>query len=125
LRPLSDRLVGDLSAFRTLALREALGRNPETAFLALVHALCLSAFHAYAAESCLDILTRSSTLGIQPPDLRESAAAKAFEARHADGLARTVGLDITAAGWEPTEDTYLNRVPKARILRRSVRIAAV
>ncbi|SDF12158.1 chromosome partitioning protein, ParB family, partial [Rhodospira trueperi] len=36
--------------------------------------------------------------------------------RHADALARAVGLDIAAAGWEPTEDTYLNRVLKARIL---------
>gem|GEM_PF-4682445 len=88
LRPLSDRLVGDLSAFRTLALREALGRCPETALLALVHALCLAAFHAHAAESCLEILTRSSTLGIQPLELTESAAAKAFEARHAEWAAR-------------------------------------
>jgi len=31
-------------------------------------------------------------------------------------VARTVDLDMVEAGWEPTVDGYLNRVPKARIL---------
>jgi ParB family transcriptional regulator, chromosome partitioning protein len=31
-------------------------------------------------------------------------------------VARATGLDMVEAGWEPTVDTYLNRVPKARIL---------
>ena len=35
---------------------------------------------------------------------------------HADRLARAVNLDIAAAGWAPTVDNYLGRVPKARIL---------
>ena len=35
---------------------------------------------------------------------------------HADQLARTVNLDLAAAGWRPTVDNYLGRVPKARIL---------
>ena len=35
---------------------------------------------------------------------------------HADALARAVGLDMVAAGWRPTVETYLGRVPKARIL---------
>jgi ParB family chromosome partitioning protein len=170
LRPLSDRLVSDLTAFRTLALRESLGRNPDTAFLALLHALCLSTFQPWAPESCLELVMRSATLNIQPPELAESAAAKAFDARHAewaerlptdpadlwgtlaamsgedrmallahcvsrsvhavvdpwnrvpgrlrhaDTLARATGLDITAAGWQANAETYLNRVPKARIL---------
>ena len=34
----------------------------------------------------------------------------------ADRLAQAVDLDMVAAGWEPTVDNYLNRVPKARIL---------
>ena len=36
--------------------------------------------------------------------------------RQADRLARAVSLDMTAAGWTPTSENYLNRVPKARIL---------
>src|SRR5271166_113538 len=35
---------------------------------------------------------------------------------HGDQLARTVNLDLAAAGWAPTVDNYLGRVPKARIL---------
>ena len=31
-------------------------------------------------------------------------------------VAQAVDLDLVAAGWEPTADNYLNRVPKARIL---------
>jgi ParB family chromosome partitioning protein len=31
-------------------------------------------------------------------------------------VAEAVDLDMVAAGWEPTADNYLNRVPKARIL---------
>ncbi|MGH6955742.1 MAG: chromosome partitioning protein ParB, partial [Caulobacteraceae bacterium] len=35
---------------------------------------------------------------------------------HGDKLARAVSLDMEAAGWRPTADNYLGRVPKARIL---------
>jgi ParB family transcriptional regulator, chromosome partitioning protein len=35
---------------------------------------------------------------------------------YADMLARAVKLDMAAAGWSPTVDNYLGRVPKARIL---------
>jgi ParB family transcriptional regulator, chromosome partitioning protein len=31
-------------------------------------------------------------------------------------VARAVNLDLAAAGWAPTVDNYLGRVPKARIL---------
>jgi ParB family chromosome partitioning protein len=37
-------------------------------------------------------------------------------AAHANHLARSVGLDMVAAGWAPTVDNYLGRVTKARIL---------
>ena len=35
---------------------------------------------------------------------------------HGDQLARAVNLDMAAAGWRPTVDNYLGRVPKVRIL---------
>lgn len=35
---------------------------------------------------------------------------------HGDLLARAVNLDMAAAGWQPTVDNYLGRVPKVRIL---------
>lgn len=33
-----------------------------------------------------------------------------------DLVAQAVDFDMVEAGWEPTADTYLNRVPKVRIL---------
>ncbi len=35
---------------------------------------------------------------------------------HAGRLAQTLSLDLAAAGWVPTAETYLGRVTKARIL---------
>jgi ParB family chromosome partitioning protein len=46
----------------------------------------------------------------QPYDRRPKAL------RHADRLATAVTLDMAAAGWKPTVDSYLGRVTKARIL---------
>ena len=43
LKPLSDRLVSELTAHRTLALRDALANDPQVAFLAALHAMVLQA----------------------------------------------------------------------------------
>jgi ParB family chromosome partitioning protein len=168
LKPLSDRLVTELTAHRTL--RDALANDPSTAFTAVLHALCLSAFYRFSSGTCLEISAKSASFSIQAPGLADSASAKAIEARHqqwakqlpkgeddlwdalmaydgdsqaalfahcaslsvnavhepwnrnprrfahADTLARAMKLDMAAAGWSPTVDNYLGRVPKARIL---------
>ena len=44
IRPLSDRLIAELTAHRTVALRDALANEPNVAFQAVLHALCLAAF---------------------------------------------------------------------------------
>lgn len=171
LRPLSDRLVADLTAHRTLALRDAVAQAPEAAFLSVLHALCLPAFYRFSGNGCcMEISRKSECFTAQSPSLTESASARAIDARHEawqarlpetpdrlwetlgelDGesqaalfahcasltvnvvreqwnrrpdalahgeqLARAVGLDMVAAGWKPTGDNYLGRVPKARIL---------
>ena len=36
--------------------------------------------------------------------------------QHGDQLARAVNLDMAAAGWTPTVENYLGRVPKVRII---------
>jgi ParB family transcriptional regulator, chromosome partitioning protein len=41
LKPIPDRLMTELTAHRTLALRHALGEQPDVAFLAALHALCV------------------------------------------------------------------------------------
>ena len=50
IKPLSDRLLTELTAYRTLALREAVGHDPAIAYLAVLHALCLKLFYRYGLE---------------------------------------------------------------------------
>ena len=170
LRPLSERLVTELTAHRTLALRDAIAVDPDTAHLAVLHALCLPAFYHFGSDTCLELSAKSASFGTQAPGLAESASAKAIGARHdfwakrlpqrsdalwpalvdlgpderhalfahaaslivnvtrepfnrrpqaiahGEVLAQAVGLDMAAAGWRPTVDNYLGRVPKVRIL---------
>jgi len=170
LKPLPERLMTELTAHRTLALREALGNDWDTAFLAVLHALCLRLFYRSTADTCLEIEAKSAGFGTQAPGLNDTASARAIDVRHeawvkqlpatsgelwaalvgfdtdaraalfahcaaltinalhepwsrrpgaladADRLALAVGLDMAAAGWAPTVETYLGRVPKARIL---------
>jgi ParB family chromosome partitioning protein len=82
IKPLAERLVTELTAHRTLALRDALANDPDTAFLAVLHALCLKAFYRHAAESCLEIDARSAGFTVQAPGLKDTASAKAIDARH-------------------------------------------
>lgn len=170
-RPLSDRLKLELTAHRTLALRDAVANDTHTAMIAMLHVLVLSAFYpSQTGQSCLEVSMRHTTFTTQGPGLADSISAQAIDARHAawksqlpanvadlwdmladldtdsrqmlfahcvsrglnaqhdvwnrgsgrernaDQLAQMVGLDMAAAGWKPTVDNYLNRVPKARIL---------
>ena len=170
IKPLPERLVTELTAYRTLALREALANDPDTAFVAVLHALCLAAFHRYGTHTCLEITAKNAGFDAQAPGLNDTALATAINERHeqwvkrlpedagalwdalfaldgddrtalfahcaalsvnalqeawnrssgraahANQLARSVGLDMVAAGWAPTVENYLGRVTKARIL---------
>jgi ParB family transcriptional regulator, chromosome partitioning protein len=81
--PLSDRLVTELTAHRTLALRDGVANDPQVAFQAVLHALCLNAFYRYAASTCLEITRKQSSFSAQAPGLAETASAKAIDAREA------------------------------------------
>ncbi len=183
LKPLPERLVMELTAHRTLALREAIGRSPDVALtlLLLLLKLVTDTFRTSSASgSCLEASVRHVYMSAQAPDLKDSVVAKLVDERHAaweadlplgddaalwdyltvldqgsrlalwriasasginalhekvnpygagisasgltrrmahaDLVARAVDLDMVEAGWEPTVDGYLNRVPKARIL---------
>jgi ParB family chromosome partitioning protein len=171
----------ELTAHRTLALREAIGRSPDVALTLLLMKLVNDTFRSSGASgSCLEAAVRPVYMSAQAQDLKDSPVAKAVDDRHAaweadlplgddvvlwdylsaldqvsrlallahcvsfginalhekvnpygagisaSGLARrmaqseivaqAVYLDMVEAGWEPTVDGYLNRVPKARIL---------
>ena len=82
LKPLPDRLITELTVHRTLALRDALAGDPDTAFLAVLHNFCLKTFYHYADESCLEIDVKSVAFITQAPGLADSLSAKAIDARH-------------------------------------------
>ena len=81
-RPIPDRLVTELTAHRTLALRDALAKDPDIAFVAALHALCLRLFYRYGLNTCLEIEPKSAMFGSQAPGLADTASAQAIDARH-------------------------------------------
>jgi ParB family chromosome partitioning protein len=82
IRPLSDKLLTELTAYRTLALREALGNDPALAFIAVLHALCLKMFYRYGPDSCLEIETKNVAFGHNAPGLADTPLAARVDARH-------------------------------------------
>jgi ParB family chromosome partitioning protein len=82
LKPLSERLITELTAHRTVALRDALANDPSVAFTAVLHALCLGTFYRMSSGTCLEICTKSASFNAQAPGLADSASAKAIDARH-------------------------------------------
>ena len=81
-KPLPDRLVSELTAYRTLALRDAVANNPHVALTALLHKLCLDTFQHAASGACLEASVREVFFSIQPADLKDSPLAKAVAERH-------------------------------------------
>jgi ParB family chromosome partitioning protein len=82
IKPLPDRLVSELTAYRTLALRDAVANNPHVAMTALLHRLCLDTFQHAASGACLEASVREVHFSIQPADLKDSPPAKAVAERH-------------------------------------------
>lgn len=81
IKPLSDRLVVDLTAQRTLALRNALAGDADIAFVAALHAFVLQVFYRYAQATCLEISVKSIGFG-QVQGLGETPWAKEIADRH-------------------------------------------
>ena len=82
IRPLPDRLVSELTAYRTLALRDAVANNPHVAMTALLHKLCLDTFLHTSSGNCLEASVRQVFFPIQPTDLKDSPSANAVTERH-------------------------------------------
>ncbi len=82
LRPIPDRLLTELTAHRTLALRHAVGERPDVAFLAALHALALGVFYTYRSDTCLELELKSVQFGSQAPGLNDTALARALDERH-------------------------------------------
>ena len=80
IRPLSDRLMSELTAHRTVALRNALANDPHTAFLAALHAMTLRLFYRYGLDTCVEIEPRSAAFGSHAPGLSDTPCAQSLEA---------------------------------------------
>ncbi|SMF52319.1 chromosome partitioning protein, ParB family [Tistlia consotensis] len=84
LTPLSERLVLELTAYRTVGLRDALAQDPNTALAAVVHVLALRAFYQpYDQPSCLEIKATSAYLDGHAPGVGDSPAGRRIAERHA------------------------------------------
>jgi ParB family chromosome partitioning protein len=170
-KPLSEKLVAELTAYRTAGLRNALAGHPATALTAVVHSLAAAAFYSRSYSiSCLEIVPRSASLAAHASGINDCPAMTAIAERHAawerripeaeaelwgfvagldqaeqlqllahcaslslnamhlpkrrgeiaalthaDVLAETLGLDMTAT-WKPTAANYFGRVSKERIV---------
>jgi ParB family chromosome partitioning protein len=82
IKPLPDRLLSELTAYRTLALQDAVANNPHVAMTALLHKLCLDAFRHTASGHCLEASVRQVYFPIQPTGLKDSPSARAIAERH-------------------------------------------
>lgn len=81
IKPLPERLVFDLTAQKTLALRNALARDVDIAFVTVLHALVLQVFYRFAKDSCLEVTLTSNSFG-QVQGLAETPWAKEIAERH-------------------------------------------
>jgi len=83
-KPISDSLTRELSAYRTLALRVALGERPDMALVALTHTLTAQLFYSYAEAGCLEVRPTVTPLGSHADGIEDTPlAARANEAREA------------------------------------------
>ena len=82
LSPLSDRLVADLTAHRTMALRDALAEAPDAALLLVVHAAVLRTFFGAASATCADIRFQSASLARDAEGIEEGTAGRRIAERH-------------------------------------------
>ena len=80
---LSDILIRDLTALRTLGLRLALSEQPEIAVVAVTHALSAQIFYRGADAHALDIRPASTMLASHADGIEDTKAGKAWADHHA------------------------------------------
>jgi ParB family transcriptional regulator, chromosome partitioning protein len=93
-KPLSDILVRDLTAHRTLGLRLALSEQPEVAVIAVIHTLAAQIFYRGADAAVLDIRPSSTLLASHADGIEDTKAGKAWADHHARWAAQ-MPRDVT------------------------------
>ncbi|KTE22816.1 chromosome partitioning protein ParB [Sphingopyxis sp. H050] len=99
LKPLSERLVSDLTAWRTLALQDAFAKDPATAFVSVLHAFVLSCFFGYSSEGCVQVRVNPVSFSNEPPGLRDSAPGQAIAERREEWRTRMPKSDKDIWDW--------------------------
>jgi len=99
LKPLSERLLGELSAHRTLALRNAVAQHPQVALTLLLHRLVSDTFRSVAANSCLQASVSHVFFPVQGAELKDSISAGEVHARHAAWQERLPAGDQPLWDW--------------------------
>ena len=82
IKPLPERLVIELTAHRTLALRNALAENPHVAMTMLLHKLLSDTFIHTNPTGCLEANVRHIFFSAQSEELKDSPSAQAVNDRH-------------------------------------------
>ncbi|CAM5495463.1 chromosome-partitioning protein ParB OS=Afipia felis OX=1035 GN=parB_1 PE=4 SV=1 [Afipia felis] len=93
-RPLSDPLVRDLTAHRTLGLRLNLGEQPDVAMIAVTHALAAQIFYLGADAHIVGIQPIRTDLAAHADGIEDTPAGKAWTDRHTN-WARQMPRDVT------------------------------
>ncbi|MBA17296.1 MAG: DNA-binding protein [Sphingomonas sp.] len=82
IKPLPDRLLTELTAHRTLALRNALADNPHVAMTALLHKLVSDTFQHRMYKGAMEASVSHVFFPVQDNALNDSPSARAVHGRH-------------------------------------------
>lgn len=82
LKPLPERLVAELTAYRTVALQNAVAEQPHVAMTMLLHKLVSDRFRRNTSTGCLEARVHHVSFPAQSEDLKESTPAREIADRH-------------------------------------------
>ncbi|MDE2341204.1 MAG: ParB/RepB/Spo0J family partition protein [Alphaproteobacteria bacterium] len=99
IKPLPERLVTELTAHRTLALRDAVAQNPRIAMTALLHKLVSDAFHHRSMSGVLEAQVRHIFFPAQAEELGDSLSVKSVDERNEHWKSRIPADDTALWDW--------------------------
>lgn len=99
IKPLPERLVTELTAHRTLALRDAVAQHPRIAMTALLHKLVSDAFHHRSANGVLEAQVRHIFFPAQAEELGDSLSVKSVDERNEHWKIRIPADDTALWDW--------------------------
>ncbi len=95
IKPLPERLIVELTASRTVALRNAVADNPHIAMTALLHKLVSDRFMTRMYNGAMEAGVKHIYFPVQETELKDSPSARAVQDRH-DAWAADVPKDEDA-----------------------------